>query len=229
MVVEPQRLHLNIFWGRSQQVVGTTCCGCQTLAFLEVSMPWSIGLLGPTCSTACGHFWGTNVRNLPVGEPMHCIAPTCHSVSMRTLCCLASTSLGSSQPIPSLSNRCIQNGRNGLFVCLPADVLIRTPSPRLSLSMPPLCPLGQAPTVEACRSTPKHTENSAQTKILIPSLSTCAVENDSTLVDRCSGCGIQVPDSIPRAVNTMSYMQRQQRSRLTYPPPPFFLSCGVVL
>ena len=85
---------------------------------------------------------------------------------------------------------------------------------------------------EACRSVlqhaaargnmPQHTENSAQTKILIPSLSTCAVENDGTLVDRCSGCGIQVPDSIPRAVNTMSYRQRQQRSRLTYFPPCFF-------
>ena len=61
---------------------------------------------------------------------------------------------------------------------------------------------------EACRSTPQHTENSAQTKILIPSFSTCAVENDGTLVDRCSGCGIQVPDSISRAVNTMSYRQR---------------------
>ena len=79
---------------------------------------------------------------------------------------------------------------------------------------------------EACRSMPQHT---AQTKILIPSLSTCAVENDGTLVDRCSGCGIQVPDSISRAVNTMSYRQRQQRSRLTYCPPLFFLSCGVVL
>ena len=88
----------------------------------------------------------------------------------------------------------------------------------------------------ARRSMPQHTENSAQTKILIPSLSTCAVENDGTLVDRCSGCGIQVPDSIPRAVNTMSYRhdsipravntmsyrQRQQRSRLTYFPPFFF-------
>jgi hypothetical protein len=74
----------------------------------------------------------------------------------------------------------------------------------------------------ARRSMPQHTENSAQTKILIPSLSTCAVENDGTLVDRCSGCGIQVPDSIPRAVNTMSYRQRQQRSRLTYFPPCFF-------
>ena len=60
----------------------------------------------------------------------------------------------------------------------------------------------------ARRSMLQHTENSAQTKILIPSLSTCAVDNDGTLVDRCSGSGIQVPDSIPRAVNTMSYRQR---------------------
>ena len=42
------------------------------------------------------------------------------------------------------------------------------------------------------------------------------------VVDRCSGCGIQVPDSIPRAVNMMSYRQRQQRSRLTYFAPCFF-------
>ena len=78
---------------------------------------------------------------------------------------------------------------------------------------------------------PQHTENSARTEMLIPSLSTCAVENDGTLVDRCIGCGIQVPDSIPRAVNTMSDRQRQQRSRLTYFPLLFFffLSCGVVL
>ena len=83
---------------------------------------------------------------------------------------------------------------------------------------------------EACRSMPQHTENWAQTKILLPSFSICAVENDGTLVDRCSGCGLQAPSSSPRAVTTMSYKQRQQGSRLTYVSPlfvPFLWCCAL--
>ena len=60
---------------------------------------------------------------------------------------------------------------------------------------------------EACCSMPQHTENSAQTKILIPSLSNGAVETAGTLVGRCSGCRLKVFGSIPSNVIMMFYRQ----------------------
>ena len=80
----------------------------------------------------------------------------------------------------------------------------------------------------ALRSMLQHTENSAQTKILIPSLSTRAVENDGTLVDRCSGCGIQVPDSIPSCQHDVLQAETAKVQADLFPPPLVFFSLVVL-